>query len=57
MAIENIFVRRIINEVFQNRPPVHDRVVYYSGEELKDWERVECLVNEWIFIWIRIMLG
>ena len=28
----------MINEVLQNRPPVHDRVVYSFGEELKDYE-------------------
>ena len=41
MVIENLLERTIINEVFQNRPHVHDRVLYSSGEELKDWERVE----------------
>ena len=40
MAIENLLGRRIINEVFQNRPPVHVIVVYSSEEELKDWEEL-----------------
>ena len=46
MAVENLLERRIFNEVFQNRPPVLDNVVHSSGEKLKDWERVEWLVNE-----------
>ena len=36
MVIENLLGRKIINEVFQNQFPVHNKVLHSSIEELKD---------------------